>query len=167
MSKLKVFFLYYAPVLFIAGLIFYSSSQPYGKQDIRPELSHLSFLAGIVKHFDFIHFTYAKEVVSIDALGVPGFTEFFIRKLSHFTIYLLLCFFTTRLINFYKPSIKYLGFVFSVVYASSDEFHQMFTADRSPLVQDVILDSIGALIGFLLFNMLWKKVKKQKKSVNK
>jgi VanZ family protein len=166
MSKLKVFFLYYAPVLFIAGLIFYSSSQPYGEQDIRPELSHLSFLNGIVKHFDFIHFTYAKEVVSIDALGVPGFTEFFIRKLSHFTIYLLLCFFTTRLINFYKPSIKYLGFVFSVVYASSDEFHQMFTADRSPLVQDVILDSIGALVGFLLFNMLWKIVSK-KRSVNK
>jgi len=166
MSKLKAFFLYYAPVLFIAGLIFYSSSQPYENQDIRPELSHLSFLAGIVKHFNFIHFTYAKEVVSIDALGVPGFIEFFIRKLSHFTIYLLLCFFTTRLINFYKPSIKYLGFIFSVVYASSDEFHQMFTADRTPLVQDVILDSIGALVGFLLFNMLWKNMSK-KRIVNK
>jgi VanZ family protein len=167
MSKLKIFFLYYVPVLFIAGLIFYSSSQPYGKQDIRPELSHLSFLTGIVKHFTFIHFTYAKEVVSINTLGVPGFTEFFIRKLSHFTIYLLLCFFTTRLIHFYKPSIKYLGFVFSVVYAASDEIHQMFTADRTPLVQDVIIDSIGALVGYFLFNKLWKIVKKRKENVNK
>lgn len=152
---------YWLPVLLIAGIIFYSSATPYEKQDIRPQLSHLKFLYNIMGNFDFIHFHYDGHEVSIKALGIPGFTEFFIRKLSHFSIYLLLAFFTTRLSKLYVKRYFLIGIISSIIYAASDEFHQSFTADRTPLVQDVVIDSIGALFGACLFLIIYKKFKKR------
>lgn len=153
----NVFFRYWLPVLLIAGVIFYSSSTPYGKQDIRPELSRLNELYNFVEQFNFIHFNYAGHEVSIENLGVPGFTEFFIRKLSHFSVFLLLSFFTTRLAKLYVKRFFLIGLFSTILYAALDEFHQSFTADRTPLVQDVVIDSIGALVGASLFLIIYKK----------
>ncbi len=58
-------------------LVFYSTSQPYSNQDLRPTLGQLpiawlenTFLARI-------SFMYGDEPVSIEASGVSGFVEFF------------------------------------------------------------------------------------------
>lgn len=157
-STIKTILKYWLPVLLIVGIIFYSSATPYEKQDIRPEISHITFLYDLMEHFDFVHFNYAGHEVSIKELGVPGFTEFFIRKLSHFLIYLLLAFFATRLSKLYVKRFFIVGVIFSILYAASDEFHQSFTANRTPLVQDVVIDSIGALIGASLFLIINKKL---------
>ncbi|MEE6451079.1 VanZ family protein [Gottfriedia acidiceleris] len=165
-SKFRIFIGYWIPVILIAGIIFYSSATPYEKQDIRPEISHFKFLYDLMKHFTFVHFNYAGHEVSIKELGVAGFTEFFIRKLSHFSIYLLLAFFATRLAKLYVNKAFLIGIIFSILYAASDEFHQSFTANRTPLVQDVIIDSIGALIGACLYLLISKKLKaKVQKSI--
>ncbi|MEH7348655.1 VanZ family protein [Gottfriedia acidiceleris] len=162
----KFYLVYWLPVLLIAGIIFYSSATPYEKQDIRPEINHFTFLYDLMKHFTFVHFNYAGHEVSIKELGVAGFTEFFIRKLSHFSIYLLLCFFATRLAKLYVKRAYLVGVIFSILYAASDEFHQSFTANRTPLVQDVVIDSIGALVGACLFLLISKKLKaKVQKSI--
>ena len=42
-----------------------------------------------------------------------------------------------------------LSFGVSVVYAVTDEIHQMFIPGRGPSVRDVLLDGLGALIGIL------------------
>ncbi|KQL42414.1 hypothetical protein AN960_00120 [Bacillus sp. FJAT-25509] len=165
-SPFKTFIKYWIPVILIAGIIFYSSATPYEKQDIRPEINHFTFLYDLMKHFTFVHFNYAGHEVSIKELGVAGFTEFFIRKLSHFSIYLLLCFFATRLAKLYVNKAFLVGEIFSIIYAASDEFHQSFTANRTPLVQDVVIDSIGALVGACLFLLINKKLKaKVQKSI--
>ena len=40
----------------------------------------------------------------------------------------------------------------TVLYAITDEFHQGMTPGRTPLVQDMILDSLGGIFGaFLAF----------------
>jgi len=156
----NIFISYWIPVLLIAGSIFYSSSTPYKDQDIRPQLNQFDSIYRIVNHFDFIHFTYAGKVISIDELGVAGFTEFFIRKLAHFSVFLLLAFFTTRLVSLYKKKFFVLGLVLTILYAALDEFHQSFTADRTPLVQDVIIDSCGAIIGASIFLLLYRKSRK-------
>ncbi|WP_088013352.1 VanZ family protein [Gottfriedia acidiceleris] len=158
-SRIRIFIGYWIPVILIAGIIFYSSATPYEKQDIRPEISHLTFLYNLMKHFTFVDFSYAGHVVSIKELGVAGFTEFFIRKLSHFSIYLLLAYFATRLAKLYVKNSFFVGVIFSILYAASDEFHQSFTANRTPLVHDVVIDSIGALIGACLFLLINKKLK--------
>ncbi|WP_180232978.1 VanZ family protein [Bacillus sp. AFS055030] len=165
-SKTRMFIGYWIPVILIASIIFYSSATPYEKQDIRPELSHLTFLYDVMKHFTFVHFNYAGHEVSIKELGVAGFTEFLIRKLSHFSIYLLLAFFATRLAKLYVKKAFLLGVIFSILYAASDEFHQSFTANRTPLVHDVVIDSIGAIVGACLFLIINKKLKaKVQKSI--
>ncbi|MCL5994782.1 MAG: VanZ family protein, partial [Chloroflexi bacterium] len=37
-----------------------------------------------------------------------------------------------------------------VLYGLSDEYHQSFTAGRTPLFTDVLFDSTGGLIGLLI-----------------
>lgn len=161
---IKAFIKYWFPVILLAGIIFYSSATPYEKQDIRPQISHFTFLYDLMKHFDFVHFHYAGHEVSIKELGVPGFTEFFIRKLSHFSIYLLLAFFATRLAKLYVKRFFLVGVIFSVIYAASDEFHQSFTANRTPLIHDVVIDSIGTIVGASLYVILMKRFTRYRKN---
>jgi VanZ family protein len=42
-------------------------------------------------------------------------------------------------------------------YAASDEFHQIFVPNRTPLVSDVLIDTAGGGAGLLLL-WLWGKV---------
>lgn len=83
--------------------------------------------------------------------------ELCFRKMAHMGIYCMLSF-STMLVLFTFP----LGMlfrmaaslIFCVVYACSDEFHQLLTEGRSPKALDVMIDSAGALagiIGALLF----------------
>ena len=155
------FIRYWLPVLLIAGGIFYSSSTPYGDQDIRPQINQLNGIYHFVEQFDFVHFSYAGKEISINQLGSAGFVEFFIRKLAHFSVFCLLAFFTTRLVSVYRKKFYISGLLLTILYAASDEFHQSFTADRTPLVQDVVIDSCGAFVGACLFFILNKKFHKK------
>ncbi|MFD1849034.1 VanZ family protein [Oceanobacillus bengalensis] len=144
------------------GIIFISSSTPYENQDIKPLLGSFidfSFLEPLVS---WITFTYNQSLVSVDALGINGFIEFFIRKGAHFGVFfVLLCLFyfaivkTTHLT--YKKAI-FISFLLSVAYAITDELHQGMTPNRTPYVGDVIIDSIGAGIAILCISILrwWK-----------
>ncbi len=55
----------------------------------------------------------------------------------------------------YRKSVSFRHIVLAVVlaclYAATDEFHQRFTPDRTPAVQDVVIDTIGAAIGVPLW----------------
>lgn len=81
----------------------------------------------------------------------------FIRKSAHFLVYFGLGF---LLKNAYQVSgyINIKGSVYalivSVLYAISDEVHQMFVPGRGPGIKDVFIDSIGALAGILVFMIL-------------
>ncbi len=50
------------------------------------------------------------------------------------------------------------AFAFSLLYGISDEIHQSFVPYRSSSLTDIAADSIGSLIGILLYNRiyLWK-----------
>lgn len=54
-----------------------------------------------------------------------------------------------------------LGFslIIGIVYASSDEIHQCFTPGRGPLLTDVIIDTMGVLLGILLIMLVLKLYK--------
>jgi VanZ family protein len=142
------------PAWICMAVIFYFSSQPYQKQDLRPHLHDLLPEQQISQYLSGVEFQYAKERVSIAHLGVPGFVEFFIRKGAHVSIYLLLglaFFFALRRMG------RRRAFLFSVLlcfaYACSDEFHQSLTGDRTPLFTDVLLDTAGAAVGLILFSI--------------
>ena len=88
---------------------------------------------------------------------------FVIRKLAHFSEYAL------AFINFSK--VKKLGYrglfaaVFSCIYASSDEIHQLFVPGRAGQVRDVLIDTSGAVAGILLailIRKIWLKSREKK-----
>ena len=84
--------------------------------------------------------------------------EFLLRKTAHFSVYFLgsIIFYNFLKINNYAKN-KYLAtFLFIFFYASTDELHQRFVADRSGQISDVILDSCGGL-SYLIIKKLSNK----------
>lgn len=88
----------------------------------------------------------------------PSF-HLFIRKGAHFSVYLILgglvsnAFFMSGVS--FKKQIGY-AFIFSVLYAASDEFHQSFVPGRGPSIVDVGIDSAGAAAGIFFYQGIRK-----------
>ena len=70
-----------------------------------------------------------------------------VRKAAHFTEYGVLFWLLVRGPMVRRP---YLALMLCVVYALSDEGHQMFVPDRTASLYDVALDSTGALFSHFL-----------------
>jgi len=94
------------------------------------------------------------NVIPIEENGLDQLNSI-IRKLAHFGVYLVL----GVLINnaFEKSGVKDLkGFMisllFCVLYAISDEVHQLYVPGRGAQVTDVLIDSWGAFVGI---NMIY------------
>lgn len=84
---------------------------------------------------------------------------FIIRKLAHLFEYFILGILIYNLLIEYKISkIILISVLFCIIFASLDEFHQLFIPGRSSKVLDVFIDTIGSYCGILLIN-LWNKKK--------
>ncbi len=86
-----------------------------------------------------------------------------VRKAAHFTIYFLLgCFVSGWSSGFRWSAAVWIpvSTAFCACYAAGDEFHQSFTAMRSPSIYDVLLDTAGALTGALFVLLLCHIVRK-------
>lgn len=81
-----------------------------------------------------------------------------VRKLAHFSIYTVLGINLMGFINTYdevRRNDKILITIFvGVMYAVSDEFHQMFSGGRTPAIGDVCIDSLGVLFGLMIYCVL-------------
>lgn len=78
--------------------------------------------------------------------------SFIIRKLAHFTEYLILGFLTINMLNKNDISKKYLlSILICIIYATSDEIHQIFVPGRACQLVDVTIDFIGALTGIFIY----------------
>lgn len=111
---------------------------------------------GLIKYF--VH-TYEKvfdkdidEEVIITKLNYP------IRKLAHYSIYLLLGIFIYNI--FLLTGVKHkvlLSVLVCMIYAITDETHQLFVSGRTGQVLDVFIDTIGSLTSILLIKMIGSK----------
>lgn len=78
------------------------------------------------------------------------------RKVMHASVYLVLAFFLMILLNIISEHKYYLltlliALVLCVVFAITDEYHQTFVAGRTGQVMDVIIDSLGAIVGLIFY----------------
>ena len=78
------------------------------------------------------------------------------RKVMHASVYLVLAFFLMILLNIISDHKDYwltllIALVLSVVFAITDEYHQTFVAGRTGQAMDVIIDSIGAIVGLIIY----------------
>lgn len=87
-----------------------------------------------------------------------------VRKNAHFFAYLLLGIFVLHALT--KSGVLgfkafFIALGICVLYAISDEVHQLFVPGRSGQVRDVLIDSTGALVGIGLY-LCVKNIRKQK-----
>lgn len=85
--------------------------------------------------------------------GAFNFCQFLVRKAAHFTEYAVFSVLIFNAVyNTFSLKIKYIAlisFLCAALYSISDEFHQLFIADRVGSPVDCIIDSCGALLGTL------------------
>ncbi|MCP3028069.1 VanZ family protein [Halobacillus sp. A5] len=157
---------YWLPVMLWMTIIYYSSSTPYEKQNIKPLLGSWFDLSWLEPYLNRVSFTYNTKEVSAAALGVEGFIEFFIRKGAHLGV-----FFVLTLLFYYAFSHSLQGRKFlilvvaswtgAVLYAVFDEWHQGLTPNRTPYAGDVILDAAGGgLAVIVIFIVVRRRTKK-------
>lgn len=73
-----------------------------------------------------------------------------VRKLAHFTIYFILGILAFLTLNSYgvrKPLI--FSIILCLLYAITDEIHQLFVNGRYGSIIDVMIDSFGSIIGII------------------
>lgn len=86
-------------------------------------------------------------------------SSFYIRKIAHITEYLILGFLMFNLLKQYSVTNIYYAIGLSILYSCTDEFHQLFISGRSGSINDVLIDTIGILIGTYLYKLLFIKNK--------
>lgn len=124
------------------GCIFYLSHQPASSSS---ELSTgiMSFLLSIIK---WLPFQFDQTIV-----------HFFIRKGAHFFAYLILGMLVCHALNINRFRF-FVALTICIVYAITDEVHQLFIEGRSGEVRDVVIDSFGSIVGIVVY-LFVKKLK--------
>ena len=92
---------------------------------------------------------FTNVLISTFNFNNPEMVSLIVRKLAHISEYFVLVLLS---INYFKECIKKpigISVIFSILYACSDEFHQLFVPGRAGMISDVILDSTGVLLGCL------------------
>lgn len=151
-------------VILWMGLIYYMSSMNSDESNS----ASTSIVVDIIDFFD--HITGASK----DTINYHHSTNFIshvnhvVRKLAHGLIYfgLAILVFNLLIHLFRKKLIIYDIFTLIIcfLYACSDEYHQTFVIGRGGMISDVLIDTLGAIIGCLFINIVYKIAKNRKKS---
>ncbi len=127
-------------VIVTMGYIFFLSSQS-GKESNELSYKFMIQLKDYIESAKWITPS-IKEIF----FSSPGMVT---RKLAHIAIYFILGL-GVYLILPIKWAIKnriLIGITICILYAITDEIHQMFIPNRSAQILDIIIDSIGGIIG--------------------
>ena len=95
--------------------------------------------------------------------GENAVTMFIVRKCAHFLEYTGTCLVMSA--AFYYTLNKNrisLPIAFTSLYAVTDEVHQIFVDGRSCELRDWAIDTLGAVLGALIFTLIYTAVKKIK-----
>ena len=80
---------------------------------------------------------------------------FIIRKSAHLCEYLILGILLFNYLKDYPYGVN-LSIMIAVIYAISDEIHQIFIPGRSGEIRDIVIDILGAIIGILIVRKVSK-----------
>ena len=150
MQNKKLTILFLVLTILWMGVIFILSATPATKSDRESKAVVRSVVTTTSKD----------DIENIDGL-VDTLNKSF-RKLAHASVYLVLaillsCYFgslnKTKLLKYNLYSL-----IISFLYACSDEYHQTFVIGRSGELTDVLIDTFGAIIGIVLFDIVYKLV---------
>ena len=105
----------------------------------------------------FFHITFLQQENFKDMIS------FLIRKAAHMSEYAILAILVYKYFASRKMRHVYsYAFIISVLYACSDEIHQLFVSGRSGEMMDVGIDSCGAFIGLSLLSIVMHIMNKRR-----
>lgn len=86
--------------------------------------------------------------------ALPGpqayWQDFLLKKLSHILVYGVLYILWFNAMNLSgKPKRYLLPFLFTIAFAISDEFHQVFVPGRAATMRDIGYDTVGMTVAIL------------------
>lgn len=128
-------------------IIFVFSSQP---ADESSEVS-VGFSYRVVSSAGtFFHLPWDEEEFRKISIAIEGY----IRKAAHMSEYailsvLLYLWLENRQLALFKRSV--IAVFLAMLYAASDELHQLFVLGRAGSARDVMIDSMGAILGIFIF----------------
>lgn len=130
------------------GIIFFMSNQPAHVSD-----SQSGLVIKILKY------------IGIDiSITFGDLANFIVRKVAHFTEYMILAYLVFNVLEFYCTSDKSIivfSILFVFMYALSDEIHQYFVPGRECALRDIIIDTLGGITSTLITYLL-KKIPNKK-----
>lgn len=133
----------------LMALIFFFSSQPADESSnvsgsITEKITQL-----IIKLFN---------ISVANQSDIYPYIHFIVRKTAHFCLFFALgASYANSLVQLYGTSTKKayaIAFLLSVMYAVTDEIHQIFVPGREGKISDVVIDSSGSFFGIGLFILL-------------
>ena len=90
-------------------------------------------------------------------------STFIVRKMAHFTEYLILGILVLQLLSDYtkiNKRVLIISFLICYFYDISDEIHQIFIPGRTAKVLDTFIDGTGSLVGIILYSIYFNKCRK-------
>ena len=124
---------------------------------------------GIVNKYDKITGASPKTLSKHKTKAFIEDTNYLFRKLSHAFVYLVLAILIMNFLLSLRKNSLYQYYIISIIiaflYACTDEYHQTFINGRTGQFSDVLIDSIGALLGCIIFTFWYKLIMNRKKSV--
>lgn len=135
------------------GLIFFFSNQPSNESTNVSDgvMSKIINIVEVITNHEFNN----NEIDNIYEYGITP-----LRKCAHFTIYFILGILFYLLIREYNLEVKktlVISLLFCIIYACSDELHQLFIFGRSGEVRDVLIDSLGSFLGIFITSKVIKR----------
>ena len=83
-----------------------------------------------------------------------------LRKVVHFTIYLILAILVSNALNNFDIQKKTITTIlFCLIYAITDEYHQTFINGRTGQLSDVLIDTLGSIIGTIIYIKIKNRIK--------
>ncbi len=111
-----------------------------------------------------------EELSSEEQQEVISSFQFIVRKTAHFSLYFILGFLAfMSTISYRKLKLKIralLSYSICLLYAVSDEVHQLFVAGRSGEIRDVLIDFSGAFLAVLILTLLSRYIKRIYKHIS-
>jgi hypothetical protein len=109
----------------------------------------------------------------LEFIGPSNIWEFILRKIFHAFEFAVLALLIFRILHQTEKRHIYWDiawtFIFTVLYAISDEYHQTFTIGRFGTIRDVSIDSFGALVSvwFLLLDYHHRKIMESRNIISR
>ncbi len=140
-------------VVFWMSLIFFLSNQPAVDSTELSDGFISNTIGNVYKLFD-------KNISSEDLDIIKDKYSHVVRKMAHFTIYMILGTLVTLLVREYNISFYkclFISLLVCLLYSISDEIHQLFVMGRSGEIKDVLIDTSGSFMGIFVFNKLFRR----------